>query len=40
MVDALIEEIDKWQVEENANGTLPREKSIETKKHRLPVISR
>jgi (E)-4-hydroxy-3-methylbut-2-enyl-diphosphate synthase len=39
MVDALIEEIDKWQVEEAASGNLPREKSIEQKRHRLPVVS-
>jgi (E)-4-hydroxy-3-methylbut-2-enyl-diphosphate synthase len=40
MVDALIEEIDKWEAEEAAGGTLPREKTTETKKHRLPVVSR
>lgn len=40
MVDALIEEIDKWEVEEAASGNLPREKSIETKRHRLPQVSR
>ncbi|MFM7149862.1 MAG: flavodoxin-dependent (E)-4-hydroxy-3-methylbut-2-enyl-diphosphate synthase [Gemmataceae bacterium] len=40
MVDALIEEIDKWEAEESAQGTLPREKTLETKKHRLPVVSR
>lgn len=40
MVDALMEEIDKWEAEEAAGGNLPREKSIETKKHRLPVVSR
>jgi (E)-4-hydroxy-3-methylbut-2-enyl-diphosphate synthase len=39
MVDALIEEIDKWEAEESAEGNLPREKSIETKRHRLPVVS-
>jgi (E)-4-hydroxy-3-methylbut-2-enyl-diphosphate synthase len=40
MVDALIEEIDKWEAEEAAGGTLEKEKSVETRKHRLPVISR
>jgi (E)-4-hydroxy-3-methylbut-2-enyl-diphosphate synthase len=40
MVDALIEEIDKWEAEEAEQGSLPREKTMETKKHRLPVISR
>jgi (E)-4-hydroxy-3-methylbut-2-enyl-diphosphate synthase len=40
MVDALIEEVDKWEAEESARGELPREKTMETKKHRLPVISR
>src|SRR6185369_4140765 len=39
MVDALIEEIDKWQEEESASGNLPKEKSIETKRHRLTVVS-
>jgi (E)-4-hydroxy-3-methylbut-2-enyl-diphosphate synthase len=39
MVDALIEEIDRWEAEEAAGGTLPAEKSIETKRHRLPVVS-
>jgi (E)-4-hydroxy-3-methylbut-2-enyl-diphosphate synthase len=39
MVDALIEEIDKWEAEEAAGGNLPREKSIEGKRHRLPVVS-
>jgi (E)-4-hydroxy-3-methylbut-2-enyl-diphosphate synthase len=40
MVDALIEEIDKWEVEETANGTLPKEKSVDTGKSRvrLPVL--
>src|SRR5881392_3740724 len=38
MVDALIEEIDKWEVEERANGSLLTEKRIETGgKLRLPV---
>jgi (E)-4-hydroxy-3-methylbut-2-enyl-diphosphate synthase len=40
MVDALIEEIDKWEVEETASGTLPKEKTIEQKRHRLPVLSK
>ena len=40
MVDALIEEIDKWEIEETAAGSLPREKSIEQKRHRLPVLSK
>jgi (E)-4-hydroxy-3-methylbut-2-enyl-diphosphate synthase len=40
MVDALIEEIDKWEAEENAAGGLPREKTAETKRHRLPVVSK
>ncbi len=40
MVDALIEEIDKWEAEEAEQGSLPREKTMETKKHRLPVVSR
>src|SRR6266702_4014732 len=31
MVDALLEEIDKWEAEEAASGNLPREKSIEQK---------
>ena len=39
MVDALIEEIDKWEVEEAASGGLPREKSMDGKRHRLPVVS-
>jgi (E)-4-hydroxy-3-methylbut-2-enyl-diphosphate synthase len=40
MVDALIEEIDKWEVEERAGGTLPAEKRVETGgKVRLPVLS-
>jgi len=40
MVDALIEEIDKWEVEETANGNLTREKSVDTGKSRLrlPVL--
>ena len=40
VVDALIEEIDKWEVEERAGGTLPAEKRVETGgKVRLPVLS-
>ena len=39
MVDALIEEIDKWEAEENQQGTLPREKTVEGRKHRLPLLS-
>jgi len=40
MVDALIEEIDKWEVEERANGNLPKEKSVDNGKGRtrLPVL--
>jgi (E)-4-hydroxy-3-methylbut-2-enyl-diphosphate synthase len=40
MVDALIEEIDRWQAEEAAQGTLAAEKTAETKRHRLPLVSR
>src|SRR5947207_6658103 len=40
MVDALMEEIDKWEVEERASGTLPSEKRVESGgKVRLPVLS-
>jgi (E)-4-hydroxy-3-methylbut-2-enyl-diphosphate synthase len=40
MVDALIEEIDKWEAEEAAQGTLVKEKTAETKRqHRLPVVT-
>jgi (E)-4-hydroxy-3-methylbut-2-enyl-diphosphate synthase len=40
MVDALIEEIDKWEAEEAAQGTLVKEKTAETKRqHRLPVVA-
>jgi (E)-4-hydroxy-3-methylbut-2-enyl-diphosphate synthase len=39
MVDALLEEIDKWEAEEAAAGGLPSEKSVEQKRHRLPVVS-
>jgi len=40
MVDALIEEIDKWEIEERANGNLPQEKSVDNGKNRvrLPVL--
>jgi (E)-4-hydroxy-3-methylbut-2-enyl-diphosphate synthase len=40
MVDALIEEIDKWEAEESANGTLKSEKTAEDRKGRvrLPVL--
>ncbi len=39
MVDALIEEIDKWEAEEAEAGTLKREKSAtDGKRHRLPVV--
>src|ERR1700682_416955 len=39
MVDALMEEIDKWEKEERATGTLPVEKRIESGgKLRLPVL--
>src|SRR6184192_474690 len=37
MVDALIEEIDRWEAEEAASGTLPVEKTAEHKRHRLPM---
>src|SRR5207302_7405356 len=40
MVDALLEEIAKWEAEEAASGGLPTEKSVESgKRHRLPVVS-
>ena len=39
-IPALIEEIDKWEAEEAASGTLVREKTAETKRHRLPVVSK
>lgn len=42
MVDALMEEVAKWEAEELEKGTLYREKSIENSKHphrtRLPLI--
>jgi (E)-4-hydroxy-3-methylbut-2-enyl-diphosphate synthase len=38
MVDALIEEIDKWEREEAANGTLRTEKSADKGRVRLPVL--
>ncbi|MFO0927367.1 MAG: flavodoxin-dependent (E)-4-hydroxy-3-methylbut-2-enyl-diphosphate synthase [Gemmataceae bacterium] len=40
MVDALMEEIDKWEAEEKDRGTLPREKTAEHKRHRLPQVTR
>src|SRR5947208_1990585 len=39
MVDALIEEIDRWEAEEAASGTLPVEKTAEHKRHRLPMAA-
>ena len=40
MVDALIEEIEKWEAEERERGTLPVEKRVEAGgKVRLPVLS-
>ncbi len=39
MVDALIEEIDKWEAEEAALGSLPREKSVDAgARVRLPLV--
>ncbi len=38
MVDALIEEIDKWEVEETANGNLKTERSSDDGRVRLPVL--
>ncbi|HZZ79289.1 MAG TPA: flavodoxin-dependent (E)-4-hydroxy-3-methylbut-2-enyl-diphosphate synthase, partial [Gemmataceae bacterium] len=40
MVDALLEEIDKWEAEESAGGTLHREKSIDRDngRVRLPLL--
>jgi (E)-4-hydroxy-3-methylbut-2-enyl-diphosphate synthase len=40
MVDALIEEINRWEEEEKAKGTLPTEKSIDNGngRVRLPVV--
>ena len=41
MVDALLEEIDKWEMEEKAAGTLKREKSAtEGKRHKLPLVGK
>src|SRR5438067_2813659 len=42
MVDAMIEEIEKWEVEERANGTLPQEKAVDAGKARvrLPVLNK
>jgi (E)-4-hydroxy-3-methylbut-2-enyl-diphosphate synthase len=40
MVDALLEEIDKWEAEERQSGTLPNEKSVDQGKERvrLPLL--
>ena len=41
MVDALLEEIEIWEKEEAANGTLKREKSVgqpESGRVRLPLL--
>ncbi len=38
MVDALIEEIEKWEQEEAANGTLKTEKTSAEGRMRLPVL--
>src|SRR5215471_2199646 len=40
MVDALLEEVNKWEEEESAQGTLPREKRVEMDKGRvrLPML--
>jgi (E)-4-hydroxy-3-methylbut-2-enyl-diphosphate synthase len=40
MVDALLEEIDKWETEEAAHGALPREKRVESdnRRVRLPML--
>ncbi|HTU22530.1 MAG TPA: flavodoxin-dependent (E)-4-hydroxy-3-methylbut-2-enyl-diphosphate synthase, partial [Gemmataceae bacterium] len=40
MVDALLEEINKWEEEEAAKGTLPREKRVEIDngRVRLPML--
>jgi (E)-4-hydroxy-3-methylbut-2-enyl-diphosphate synthase len=40
MVDALIEEIDKWEAEESAKGTLKEEKSLDTGRRRLPLVGK
>jgi (E)-4-hydroxy-3-methylbut-2-enyl-diphosphate synthase len=41
MVDALLEEIDKWEAEEAARGTPRAEKSIEhNSRLRLPLVRR
>jgi (E)-4-hydroxy-3-methylbut-2-enyl-diphosphate synthase len=40
MVDALLEEIDKWEAEEAARGTLKSEKSVDAgSRLRLPLVS-
>ncbi len=40
MVDALLEEVNKWEEEEAAQGTLPREKRVEmgNGRVRLPIL--
>jgi (E)-4-hydroxy-3-methylbut-2-enyl-diphosphate synthase len=41
MVDALIEEIDRWEAEEAQAGTLASEKAtVEGKRHRLPMVAK
>ena len=41
MVDALLEEVNKWEEEESAKGTLKREKHVEMDngRVRLPMLS-
>src|SRR5262245_6841889 len=38
MVDALVEEIDRWEAEEAERGTLAAEKSVENGRVRLPLV--
>src|SRR5262249_25244351 len=40
MVDALIEEIDRWEAEEAQRGALKAEKSVADRRVRLPVVSK
>jgi (E)-4-hydroxy-3-methylbut-2-enyl-diphosphate synthase len=40
MVDALIEEIDRWEAEEAQRGALKAEKSVADRRVRLPVVRR
>ena len=41
MVDALLEEIDKWEAEEATAGTLKREKAtVEGKRRALPLVGK